>query len=113
MAAEKVVLKVDPDALTIGDLEDFEDVVGASLFDALQPVPTRDEDGSVVRDEKGRPVTEVKVTAKALKALIWITQRVDRPDFTLQDARNVRVTSLEIVDDAADPEGNDESGETN
>lgn len=111
--ADKVALRIDPDALTIGDLEDFEDVTGASLFDAIKPVQVRDEDGEIVRDEKGRPETEVKLTAKALKALIWIMKRIDQPDFSIEDARNVRVTSLEILgDDEPESEGNGESGAT-
>jgi hypothetical protein len=110
---DKVALRIDPDALTIGDLEDFEDVTGSSLFDAIKPVQVKDEDGNLVRDEKGRPETEVKLSAKALKALIWIMKRAEEPNFTVDDARNVRVSSLEIVDNGeSEPEGNGESGET-
>jgi hypothetical protein len=102
-----VNLRIDPDTLTIGDLEDFEMVTGKPMFDVLKPVQVRDDEGQIVRGEDGRPETEVKVTAVALKALVWISQRAENPAFTLDDARNVRVAALEIV---GDDEGEGEGG---
>ncbi|MEU3618846.1 hypothetical protein ABZ725_41965 [Streptomyces sp. NPDC006872] len=106
---ETVSLRIDPDVLTIGDLEDFEDVVGSPLYDVLQPKPVRDEFGKKVLDADGRPELQTQIPTKALKALIWITQRVEKPDFSLQDARNVKVAALELV--ASDGQGNDETGD--
>ena len=103
---ESVSLRIDPDVLTIGDLEDFEDVVGAPLYDVLQPKPVRDSEGKKVLDADGRPELQTQISTKALKALIWITQRIEKPDFSLEDARNVRVSALELV--ASDGQGNDE-----
>jgi hypothetical protein len=108
-STDSVSLRIDPDVLTIGDLEDFEDVVGVALYDVLQPKPVYGPDGKKVLDEKGRPELETKIPTKALKALIWITQRVEKPDFSLQDARNVRVSALELV--GADGQGNDETND--
>ncbi len=113
---DKISLRIDPDALTIGDLEDFEDGVGVPLYDALKPVVVKDDEGKVVLDEpdeKGRqrPLTEVKISSKALKHLVWIIQRNTNPDFTLTDARNVKVGNLEIVGDD-DESGNVESSES-
>lgn len=108
MSNEKVQLRIDPDALTIGDLEDFEEVVGEPLYDSLQAKPVLDHDGNKVLDEKGRPELATKISTKALKALIWITQRVENPEFTIEDARNVRVGALEIV---AGDEGNESGSE--
>lgn len=105
---DKIHLRIDENELTLGDLEDFEDTVGASLMDALKQTPLKDEDGNKVLDEKGRPQMQVNVSAKALKALVWITQRKVNPVFSLEDARNVRVAALELVEDA---EGNGESGD--
>jgi hypothetical protein len=101
-----VALRIDPDSLTIGDLEDFEDVVGAPLYEALQPKPVIGPDGKKVLDENGRPELETKISSKALKALIWISQRIDNPEFSLEDARKVRVSALELV--GVDGPGNDE-----
>jgi hypothetical protein len=104
--SETVALRIDPDVLTIGDLEDFEDVVGVPLYDALKPKAVY-EDGQKVLDEKGRPLLETQISTKALKALIWITQRIENAEFTLDDARRVRVSALELVG-ADDEEGNDD-----
>jgi hypothetical protein len=105
--AETVALRIDPDVLTIGDLEDFEDTVGVALYDALQPKPVIGPDGKKVLDEKGRPEMQTQITTKALKALIWITQRIEKPEFTLDDARRVRVSELELVG-VDDESGNDD-----
>lgn len=104
-------LVVNPDDFTIGDLEDFEDAVGVPMNEALKPVPVRDpETNEVVRGENGRPELEVKVSAKALRHLIWILHRRDNPDFTPEDARAIKVSSLEVIaEDEPDP-GNDDSG---
>lgn len=107
--AEKLV--VDPSNMTIGDLEDFEDVVGMSMDKAFKPVPLLDENGEKVMgepDDKGRvrPVMTVELSTKALKALIWIIKRQSDSSFTLDDARNVRVSELELSgadEAAADP----------
>jgi hypothetical protein len=109
MSTETVSLRVDPDVLTIGDLEDFEDVVGQPLYDVLQPKPVIGPDGKKVLDEKGRPELQTQISTKALKALIWITQRMEKPGFSLDDARSVRVSALELVGvDDADGPGNDD-----
>lgn len=108
--AEKIAIRFDEDNLTLGDLEDFEDVTGVGMFDALKPVTVRDAEGAIVRDDDGRPVQEVSLTAKALKALVWIVLRSERPGFTLDDARNIKVTEFELVgSDDDESEGNDEA----
>jgi hypothetical protein len=76
--------------------------VGAPLHEALKAVPEKDDDGKIVTDESGRPVTTVKMSAKALRHLVWIIKRADDPTFTAEDARSVRVGELELV--AADDE---------
>lgn len=100
-------LHIDPDAMTIGDLEDFEEITGKSFDKVLAGTVVKDEEtGEVVKDEKGRPVREVSMRAVELKALIWVTQRKVNPEFTLEDARNVKVTDLAIQsDEDGDAEG--------
>lgn len=100
----------DENSLTIGDLEDFEDAIGESLTKALKPVAVRDDEGNIVRDDKGRPEETVDMSAKVLKGLIWIAQRQDDPDFTLADARNVKVTELDIVRAEEDGDSDSKSG---
>jgi hypothetical protein len=104
---ETVALRIDPDVLTIGDLEDFEDVVGKPLYDVLQPKPVYGPDGKKLLDEKGRPELQTQISSKALKALIWISQRAEKPGFSLDDARSVKVSALELVgvDDSGNEDG--------
>lgn len=119
-------LTIDPNALTIGDLEDFEEVTGVSLDEALKPrrVYETDDDGDLILDAAGnkkpvmetdpaskrkRPATEIKVTTKILKALIWISNRKSDPAFTLEDARNVKVTELVIDTGSGDSDDPKES----
>ena len=110
--------------LTIGDMEDFEDAVGVPLTEALKPVKVRDDEGNLVRHscaesgcdesckDNGRPEETVNMTAKVLKALIWIASRQDNPDFTLEDARNVKVTELDIVRRDDESEDSDPKGDS-
>lgn len=94
----------DENNLTIGDLEDFEDATGVELQNALKPVPLRDDEGNLVRNDKGEVERGVEIKPKMLKALVWIANRHDDESFTLDDARRVKVTELEIIrqDDDAD-----------
>ena len=115
-------LTFDENKITIGDLEDFEDATGVTIEDALKPVPILGEDGKPVRHDcatdvcdddsdsetcrdNGRPVLAVKMRPKVLKGLVWIATRHDDPDFTLENARAVRVSELNIV--RADDESDD------
>lgn len=99
-------LNFNPDDLTIGDLEDFEDITGQTFDEAFKSVPVKDDEGNIERDDKGRPVKAVKVTAKVIKALVYVIYRKDDPDFTLDDARNVKITALNMLGgDDEDPEG--------
>lgn len=108
----------DESNITIGDLEDFEDAIGIPLQDALKTEKVRDADGKIVRHdnaetcydagcpdecpEAGRPLEEMNLSAKVMKGLVWIVGRQADPNYSLEDARSVRVTELEIVDSEAD-----------
>lgn len=72
------VLAVNLNDLTIGDLEDFEDIVGVSFEDA--------QAGSFR-------------SVKAIKALVFLTMRRDNPAFTIEDARAFKITALNLGDE--------------
>lgn len=97
-------LNLNPEDLSIGDLEDFEEITGKSLQDALEAKPVLDENGKQKKDAKGRPLREVQIPASVLKALVYLTKRRENPEFTLKDARNVKVTELNFTE--ADEAGN-------
>lgn len=79
----------DLNELTIGDLEDLEDIVGVP-FDQIN---------------MERP------SMKVAKAMIYIVKRRTDPDFTLEDARDIRVSELQdsLNVRPTDPEGEDSS----
>lgn len=78
-------LKLDPNVLTVGDLADFEAASGESWNDVFA---------------KGE-----QPSGKALTALVWVLGRRENPEFTLEAARNVKVTELDFggVADANPP----------
>lgn len=120
-------LRFDESNITIGDLEDFEDAIGVPLQEALTAEKVKDDDGKVLRhdsgdvcadagcelgeddtcSEAGRPLEALNLSAKVMKGLVWIVGRQTDPSYTLEDARNTRVTELEIVDSEAESDPKD------
>ena len=72
-------LNLNPEDLSIGDLEDFEDITGMQLQKALEAKPVLDDAGEQVKDEKGRPLREVQIPTKVLKALVFLDQAPGEP----------------------------------
>lgn len=95
-------LAFNPDDLTLGDLEDFEENAGKPLMETLKASPVWEEDPETgerrrkVDPETGRPEMAVTVSAKSLRVLVWLLRRKTEPGFTMDDARNVRVSALKI-----------------
>lgn len=83
-------ISLDPNDLTFGDMEDFEQFTGQGLMDTFAKVG---ESG----DLNG-------LSVKAVVGLLWICGRQGDPAFTVDDARKVKLTELEIeVAEEADP----------
>lgn len=99
------VFRIDPAAMTLGDNEDFEDYTGKSLDEALKLYPEFDDEGNrVIDEETGRPKMKLRLTSKAITALVWIVNRKTIDGFTIADARNVEVGELEVPDSAVPEE---------
>lgn len=69
-------LRIDVNDLTLGEVEVFEELSGQSIEDLMG--------GSI--------------TTKALLALITVTQRRENPDYSMDDARRVKISELEMRD---------------
>lgn len=72
---------LDVSQLTVGDVEDIEEICG-------------------------RPFEELDFdhpSAKLMKAVIFITGRRDNPDFSLDDAREVRLADVTLKESELDP----------
>ena len=82
MSEEAVKIVLDAEALTLGDLEDFEDFVGQDLFAVI---PTTEEQAA-----------EFKPSAKVLTGIVWIVKRAENPDFTIEDARHTKIADLDL-----------------
>lgn len=83
-------IRLNPKALTFGDMEDFETYTGLDLEDVLA-------NGSK--------------SAKVRTAMVWICCRADDPEFTIDDVRKLPMGDLEIevVGDDTDPTPGDEN----
>lgn len=76
-------------------LTDFEDIVGDDLFKVLPTTP---------EEAKGyRP------PAKVALALVYLTKRKADPTFTLDDARNVRLSEVAFALDPTEAAASDGS----
>lgn len=91
--AEAKPLRFSVDSLTVGDLEDVEEMTDMSFDDILGLLTS----GKVGTNGKlGIPI-------KILKALVFVIYRADNPDFSMDDARKVKVGELEVVLSEPDP----------
>jgi hypothetical protein len=101
---------MNPEDLSLGDLELFEEATGQDLMEVLKPVPEIDPvTGMPVPDpeNKGRPKMTVKVSAKAFVGLMYIAVRREEPDITLNEVRKMRIADfdfdMDVPDDASNP----------
>lgn len=76
--------------LTIGDLEDVEQVTGMSFPEVAAAL-----------EGAGEALPPIKI----VKALIWVTRRKDDPAFTLEDTASMKLSELASVfqSETADP----------
>lgn len=72
---------LDVNQLTVGDVEDIEDICGKPFEELNFDNPS----------------------AKLMKAIIFITGRRDNPEFTLDDARRVRLADVTLKESEPDP----------
>ena len=83
--ADAKPLRFSVDEITVGDMEDLEDITGLPFGEVLDMLT------------KAEPAGTMSIPIKVLKALVFIIYRQDNPEFTIADARKVKVTELELV----------------
>lgn len=74
-------MDIDMNELTAGDVEDIEEYAGLSFTEM---------------NESGFP-------GKGMTALIWVTQRRTDPSFTIEQARAVKVSKINVKTNGVDP----------
>lgn len=78
-------LVIDPEEMTLRDMEDFEAASGATM-------------AQFVGMFEGKPETEIRLTdfpPRMLTAMVWVFGRKSDPTLTLDGARDVRLVDLE------------------
>jgi len=101
----KVSLRLDLNALTIGDLEDFAEATGTDLEEAMRPRKLRDGDGDLILTDDGKPQWVTTHSPTTLRALVWLAQRKTDPTFTYDDARDILVAELDLTQRKQTPTG--------
>jgi hypothetical protein len=85
-------LRFSVDSITVGDMEDIEEIAGKSFAEIVELLKAPTTEGGMIN-----------VPIKVLKAVVFVIYRQGNPDFTLDDARKVKVTELELVMSEPDP----------
>ena len=112
---EKKKIKIDQDAMTLGDLEEFEELTGMSFSESVKRVKVIDPDtGKQMVDPdpkaKGAGLWNTEMSTKGLMAIIYITLKKDDPELTFADVKNMRLADLDLGGDE-DPQEAVEDGE--
>lgn len=69
--------------ITVGDMEDIEEITGEPFEDVIDKL-TGGEEG------------KLRVPLKVIKAIVFVVKRQSDPDFTLDQARRVKFSELEL-----------------
>lgn len=96
------VLTLNPDDLTLGEMEEFEDIAGRPLADVMRGEVALDDEDKPVRDARGKVVREIRPRVKEITALVFLAKRRSDPSYTLAGARGVKLTELRLG--AEDPQ---------
>lgn len=87
MSEESSQLSIDPEDLTLREVDELESILGAGIDVAFST---------------GAP------KAKAIAALVWITQRRENPDLTFDEVLDMNLKDVNLSgEDDSDPAGND------
>lgn len=93
MADATKPLRFSVDSITLGDMEDIEEIAGQS-FDEVMALLTSGKAG-----QNGK----IGIPVKVLRALVLVIYRQGNPNFTVNDARQVKVSELQLVMSEPDP----------
>lgn len=97
--ADKLKVSVNMDDLTFGELEEFENVTGMVMSDAVREEVVRDSDGRPVPDPddpRGRPLKVVKMSAKAMVGMVYLALHKDDETVTIESVRKLRLSDVDF-----------------
>lgn len=83
------------DEMTIDDLEILEEASGLTAAEMFQRVPGED----------GQPVTRIQqhLTARVLRAIVFIAKRREDPEYTMEDAGRESFAKIDFGGGEEDP----------
>lgn len=98
--SEKMKIQMNMDDLTFGELEEFENITGLILSEAMKSEIVRDpKTGQAVpdpEDPKGRPLRETRMSVKTMMGLVYIVLKRDNPDITFDEVKKIRVNDIDF-----------------
>ena len=107
---EKLKVSMDMDDLTFGELEEFENVTGLAMSDAVSTEVVRNKDGHPVADPddpKGRPLKQVRMGVKAMMGMVYLAMKRENPDVSFEDIRQMRMSEIDFdVSEGEEDQGN-------
>lgn len=80
-------INLSQSSLTLGDMEDFEELTGQSLGRVVEVAATADADSMLA-----------SLPIKTITGLIWITGRKADPSLTLEQVRSMPIEDLESLE---------------
>lgn len=91
-----------PDNMTLGAMEEFEDIAGVSFRSQLRKIPRLDPmTGKQMKDPdpeaKGAGLFDIELSAKAMTILTYMGIRKTNPEITLDQVRSMPPTDIEYV----------------
>lgn len=94
-------ISLNENDMTLGDMEEFEDITGMSFSDAIKRVKVIDpETGMQMTDPdpaaKGAGLWENVMSMKGLVAMLYLTLRKEEPSITLADVRKMNFGEFEM-----------------
>jgi hypothetical protein len=75
-------LRFSVNDITVGDMEDIEEITGESFEDVIEKLSAGGD--------------KLRVPLKVIKAIVFVVKRQSDPDFTLDQARRVKFSELEL-----------------
>lgn len=102
---KKIKVSVSQDHMTLGDMEEFEEITGKSFSDSMRRVKVIDEETGLQKidpdpEAKGRGLWTYEMSMKGLTAIIFLNLRKENPDLTIDKIRGMNLGDFELAGDS-------------
>lgn len=97
---EKKKISINMDELTFGEMEEFEEVTGLIMSDAIKTEIVRDpKTGMAIPDPddpRHRPLKETKMGVKAMMGMVYLSMKRDDPTVIFADVRKLKLSDVDL-----------------